>query len=68
MGQSPEEGDEVGREIMSAIERGKEVLEKAEGDRREAASPLAKQIVNDLSPEAKDRAAWVTIGRLLLSE
>ena len=52
----------------AAIERGKEVLDQAQGDQSAAASELAKQIVQDLSPEAKDRAAWVTISRLLLAD
>jgi hypothetical protein len=63
-----EEADEVGLELTAAIERGKEVLSQAEGDRSAAASELAKQIVQDLSPGAKDRAAWVTISRLLLAD
>lgn len=67
MAETPEEADEVGREIMAAIERGREVLQRAEGD-QEAASALANQIVKDLSPEAKERAASVTITRFLLSD
>jgi hypothetical protein len=63
-----EEADEVGRELTAAIERGKEVLAQAEGDPSAAAAELAKQIVQDLSPEARDRAAWVTISRLLLAD
>ena len=63
-----EEADEVGRELTSAIGRGKEVLAQSQGDQSAAAAELAKQIVQDLSPEAKDRAAWVTISRLLLAD
>lgn len=63
-----EEADEIGRELTAAIERGKEVLAQAEGDHSAAAAELAKQIVQDLSPEARDRAAWVTISRLLLAD
>jgi hypothetical protein len=68
MAETPEEADAIGRELTAAIERGKEVLERAEGDRWDAASALAEQMLNDLSPEAKDRAAMVTITRFLLAE
>jgi hypothetical protein len=63
-----EEADDIGRELTAAIDRGKEVLAQAERDPKAAASEIAKQIVSDLSPEAKDRAAWVTISGLLLMD
>ena len=63
-----EEADDIGRELTAAIDRGKEVLAQAEGDPKAVASEIAKQIVGDLSPEAKDRAAWVTISGLLLMD
>jgi hypothetical protein len=63
-----EEADEIGRELSAAIERGKEVLAQGGGDPRAAAPELAKVIVGDLSSQARERAAWVTITRLLLSD
>jgi hypothetical protein len=68
-GRRPKKPMKIGLELTAAIERGKEVLARdPEVERSAAASEFAKQIVADLSPEAKDRAAWVTISRFLLSD